>query len=138
MPDAALLKGKSIEKRIRVLTKYARKVDCKSKAGLSEEEGLEFVRYWRPAFGSLKLLRSQPDANGRRELKLAVDSYVCHKCRFAFDEKDLKSICADGIMCPKCGELFAKDLAALSRESQPSTEPKQAAGPEPAERGEQK
>jgi len=123
MPDVETLKGKSIEKRKRVLTKYARKVDCKTRSGMTEEEALDFVRYWRPAFGSLKLLRSQPGADGRRELKLAVDASVCQHCRFEFDEKDLKSICTDGIMCPKCGELVAKNLAALSCGSQPEQKP---------------
>jgi hypothetical protein len=125
LPEPGSLKGKGIGRRIRVLAKYATKVYNKTHyPGLDEDEALVFVRHWRPAFGSLKLLRSQPSPDGSRDLKLAVDFFVCHHCRLEFDEKDLKSICAEGVMCPKCGEVvLKKQSAAPSCEGQPGQKP---------------
>jgi len=117
LPDVSTLKGKSILKRIAIATKYANKVDRHNPKGLDMEKALEFLQHFKPAFGDLRLLRSQPEADKRRVLKLDFRYYTCQACKLDFDEKDLKGLSPEGILCPKCGEVVVR--------AAPAPEPKQ-------------
>lgn len=111
LPDPLSLKGKSIEKRRAIVIKYADKVDTRNPQGIDLSDAVAFVKHFRPAFGNLVLLQSQPDSRGKRTLKLGFDSYCCKSCRTEFDEKDLKAHSPEGLLCPKCGDLVVKAQA---------------------------
>lgn len=122
LPAPASLKGRPIGKRIEVLRKCALRVERRTREGMALEEARKFVAHFAPAFGSIKLLWSPEKPDGRRDLKVAVDSYLCPSCRLEFDEKDLKARSPDGVLCPKCGELVVKSTTVVAR-SQPAEKP---------------
>jgi DNA-directed RNA polymerase subunit RPC12/RpoP len=106
LPSLKLVLGRTFPKRLEILYICASRVRLKTPRGITQDEALFFLRYFKPAFGEIKLLRSKTDpTTGLADWKIAVDSYCCPKCRLRFDLKDVKVIYRDGVVrCPKCAE----------------------------------
>lgn len=106
LPDLVTLKKADFEKRLKQLSKYAGKVCRKTPKGLPEDEALEFLDFFKPAFGDL-VMRDDGTNGG---WSLVVGWFKCPACKLEFDEKDSKAIFTDGyVHCPRCSEKVCEE-----------------------------